>query len=110
MNHINEIVIGITGVVTSIAAWVYGGRQRSKNEQNETLTSGTSKIVDTSNALLDRLQQLLDQETARAASEREHRESCEKSLSEHKMMIEQLMGKVKKLELQINENYGQKDT
>jgi hypothetical protein len=101
MNHINEIVIGITGVVTSIAAWMYGGKQRNKNEQNDTLTSGTAKIVDTSNALLDRLQQLLDQETLRVAAEREHRESCEKSLSEHKRMIEELMAKVKILESQI---------
>ncbi len=101
MNHINEIVIGVTGVVTSIAAWMYGGKQRNKNEQNETLTSGTSKIVNTSNALLDRLQQLLDQETGRVALEREHRESCEKSLRDHKRMIEELTKKVKFLESEI---------
>jgi hypothetical protein len=31
MNHINEIVIGITGVVTATAAWMYGGKQKNKN-------------------------------------------------------------------------------
>jgi ATP-dependent protease HslVU (ClpYQ) peptidase subunit len=98
MNHINEIVIGITGVVTATAAWMYGGKQKNKNEENDTLTSGTAKIVDTSNQLLDRLTQLLEQETDRVAEERKHRESCEKSLSEHKQMILELVSKVKSLE------------
>jgi hypothetical protein len=100
-NYTSEVIIGVTGIVTSIAAWLYGGRQKNQNEQNDTLTSGTSKIVDTSNALLDRLQQLLDQETARTEIEREHRESCEASLREHKRMLEDLYIKYNDLQKKL---------
>jgi polyhydroxyalkanoate synthesis regulator phasin len=92
--HSSEIAIAITGVVTSTTAWFLGGRQRAKADSTDTLTKGADQIVETSNKLLGRLDSMLEEE-------RSHRAMCEKSLSEHKVMIDELNRKVKSLEGKI---------
>jgi hypothetical protein len=89
--HSAEIAIGVTGLVTSMTAWFLGGRQRTKNDSTDTLTKGADQIVETSNKLLGRLDAMLEEE-------RSHRAMCEKALSEHKAMLDELNIKVKQLE------------
>jgi uncharacterized protein Yka (UPF0111/DUF47 family) len=81
--HLPEIVIGIVGVATTSAAWLMGGRQRTKNEKDDTLTRGADQIVETSNKLLSTLQAMLDEE-------RRHRQSCESKLDEFERKIKEL--------------------
>lgn len=87
----SEILISLAGIVTSITAWILGGKQSSKNQTKDTLTAGADRIVETSNKLLTRLEQMLDEET-------KHKENCEKSLKEHKRLINELRKKVENLE------------
>lgn len=101
MNHTTEIVIGIVGLTTTVAAWVMGGKQKANNERTDAITAGTDKIVETSNKMLERLEKLLNDETERLHHEKTHRELCEKSLTEHKLMIGELQVKVANLEKQI---------
>jgi len=89
-----EIAIGITGLVATMAAWRFGGRQRAKNENTDAITKGTDQIVETSSKLLAKLDQMLDEE-------REHRIACETSLGEHKELIVNLTKKVAELEKRI---------
>lgn len=96
--YITEIVIGVTGVATTGAAWYFGGMQKNKNEKNDTLTRGADQIVDTSNKLLDMLNSLLTEERERTKEERDHRQNCENSLAEHKLLIDDLNKKVDILE------------
>jgi predicted P-loop ATPase/GTPase len=65
------------------------------------LTRGADQIVDTSNKLLETLQNLLSEERERVNEERKHRELCETSLSQHKRMIDELSKKVKQLETKM---------
>jgi len=99
--YYSDIAIATAGVITAAGAWFLGGRQKNKNHSDEVLTRGADQIVDTSNKLLETLQHLLQEERNRVREEREHREMCEKSLKEHKDMIEVLNMKVKKLEYAI---------
>jgi len=96
--HLTEIVIGVTGVATTAAAWYFGGRQKNKNEKDDTLTRGADQIVDTSNKLLDMLNNLLTEERERTREERQHKQNCENSLAEHKLLIDDLKKKVDILE------------
>lgn len=100
-NYTTEIVVGVIGLTTTIAAWVMGGKQKANNERTDAITAGTDKIVETSNKMLERLEKLLADETERLQTEKSHREMCEKSLSEHKRLINELQEKVAKLERQI---------
>ena len=99
--HLTEIVIGVTGVATTAAAWWFGGRQRNKNESDDILTRGADQIVDTSNKLLEMLNHLLAEERERTKEEREHREMCETALAHHKRMIDELKKKVNALEKKV---------
>jgi hypothetical protein len=99
--HLTEIVIGVTGVATTAAAWWFGGRQRNKVEKDDALTRGADQIVDTSNKLLSTLEALLKEERERVTEERTHREMCEASLGEHKRMIDELKRKVNALEKKL---------
>jgi uncharacterized protein Yka (UPF0111/DUF47 family) len=81
--HLPEIVIGIVGVAATSAAWLMGGRQRTKNEKDDTLTRGADQIVETSNKLLSTLQAMLEEE-------RRHRQSCESKLDEFEQKIKEL--------------------
>ena len=99
--YTTEIVIGITGIATTAAAWYFGGRQRTKVESDEVLTKGADKIVDTTNKLLDRLNVIVEEERQRTQEERKHRETCEASLREHKRLIDDLKKKVNALEKKL---------
>lgn len=84
------IMTGITGLATTIIAWYYGGKQKAKSDSHDAITRGTDAIVDTSNKLLEMVQDMLNEE-------RQHRASCEKSLTEHKTQIDQLADEIKEL-------------
>lgn len=81
----NDILLALiatgTGIVTTITAWVWGGRQKNKNERTDAITRGTDKIVETSNRMLDRLNEMVIKAQEAAEIEREHRNYCEKELS-----------------------------
>jgi uncharacterized protein HemX len=96
--YYSEIAIATAGIITAGGAWFLGGRQQHKNHSDEVLTRGADQIVDTSNKLLETLQNLLTEERARVKEERVHKQNCEDSLAEHKRMIEALSKKVKQLE------------
>jgi hypothetical protein len=96
--YYSEIAIATAGIITAAGAWFLGGRQKHKNHSDEVLTRGADQIVDTSNKLLETLQNLLNEERERVKEERTHRELCETSLLEHKRMIDGLSKKVKLLE------------
>lgn len=100
--YLTEIIIGTIGIATATTTWFLGGRQMTKNNNNETLVRGADSIVDSSNKLLDSLNSLVQQETARAQTEREHRENCEASLSKQRLLIDDLQRKLAKLELKIS--------
>jgi hypothetical protein len=78
-----EIGLSVLGVVSAsyniYLHWKFGGKQ-------DAITSGTDKIVDQSNKLLDRMDTMI-------AQEREHREHCETSLKELRQEIELLKQK-----------------
>jgi hypothetical protein len=99
--YYSDIAIATAGVITTAGAWFLGGRQKHKNASDEVLTRGADQIVDTSNKLLETLQNLLSEERERVNEERKHRELCETSLSQHKRMIDDLSKKVKQLETKI---------
>lgn len=91
------ITTGVVGLVTTLAAWALGGRHKARAEYSDSITAGTDKIVDTSKKLLETMEAMLLQERERVRSvqehvtlEREHRESCEKALSEHAKLIKDL--------------------
>jgi hypothetical protein len=100
--YITEIVIGTVGIATATTTWFLGGRQMSRNNQNETLVRGADSIVDSSNKLLNTLNNLVEQETARAEVEREHRINCETSLAQQRKLIDDLQLKIHNLELKIS--------
>lgn len=96
-DNVGYIVTGGIGIVATIVSWRLGGRQTS-------LTDGTEKIVKTSNSLLTKMDEMLDQERQRFDQEREHvkierdhRESCEKALSEHAKLIEELRNEIENI-------------
>lgn len=99
--HLTEIVIGITGVATTAAAWYFGGRQRTKVESDDVLMRGADSIVDTSNKLLETLKQMLEEERERTRVEHEHRQNCETLLKEHRKYIDELKRKVTQLEKKL---------
>jgi hypothetical protein len=99
--YYSDIAIATAGVITTAGAWFLGGRQKHKNASDEVLTRGADQIVDTSNKLLETLQNLLSEERERVNEERKHRELCETSLSQHKRMIDELSKKVKQLETKM---------
>lgn len=89
------ITTGVVGLVTTIAAWGLGGRHKARNEYSDSITAGTDQIVNTSKKLLETMEAMLDQERERvtaiqehAALEREHRETCEAALKEHKGLLD----------------------
>lgn len=81
--HMTEIVVGVVGVATTATAWMLGGRQRTKNESDDTLTKGANQIVETSNNLLTTLQTMLSEE-------RTHRQDCETKLRDLGIKIDEL--------------------
>lgn len=99
--YYSDIAIATAGVITTAGAWFLGGRQKHKNASDEVLTRGADQIVDTSNKLLETLQNLLSEERERVNEERKHRELCETSLTQHKRMIDDLSKKVKQLETKM---------
>ena len=99
--HLTEIGIAITGIATTAVAWYFGGKQRSKVEADDVLMRGADSIVDTTNKLLDRLNTIVEEERTRTNEERQHRETCEASLREHKKLIDDLKKKVSALEKTI---------
>jgi hypothetical protein len=99
--YYSDIAIATAGVITTAGAWFLGGRQKHKNASDEVLTRGADQIVDTSNKLLETLQNLLSEERERVNEERKHRELCETSLAQHKRMIDDLSKKVKQLETKM---------
>lgn len=101
-DHYGEIAVGIVGFIGTIIAYFTKGRQQNKNEKVDSITSGTDKIVETSNKLLERFEELLN-------SEQKHRKACEESLRNHKKMIDDTNKKVRVLENKIK-HYSKNDT
>lgn len=101
-DHYGEIATGIVGFIGMIVAWFTKGKQQNKNEKVDSITSGTDKIVETSNKLLERFEELLN-------SEQKHRKACEESLRNHKKMIDDTNKKVRILEKKVK-YYTQNDT
>jgi len=99
--YASEITLIVSGLMTTAGAWFLGGKQVSRNKTNETLTSGANQIVDTSKKLLETLERISEEEREKAEVEKRHKESCEKSLLEHKEMLNILDKKVKFLETKI---------
>ena len=100
MTKYEIILSGVSLVTTSVAsvlAWKLGGKQRASNERADAITAGTDKIVDSSNKLLQRMDEMLVQEQERVKVERDHREMCERELKEQKAMIEELRKEINKL-------------
>jgi hypothetical protein len=99
--YASEITLIVSGLITTAGAWFLGGKQVSRNKTNETLTSGANQIVDSSKKLLETLERISEEEREKAIIERTHKESCEKSLLEHKVMLQSLSKKVACLEKKI---------
>jgi len=89
-----EIGLSVLGVVSAsyniYLHWRLGGKQEASNSEKDTLTHGADRLIDSSNKLLDKMQQMLEQEIERVNLEREHREHCETSLKELRKEIELL--------------------
>jgi hypothetical protein len=89
-----ELTLGVVTLVSSsiniLLMWKFGGKQSNNNTRADAITSGTDKIVDSTNKLLERMDYMLDQE-------REHREKCEHSLSEHAALIYDLRKEIELL-------------
>jgi phage gp37-like protein len=99
--YMSEMAILLVGTLTTAVAWFLGGKQKATNEKTDSITVGVDRIVETSNRMIERFERLLEDESQRLASEKSHREMCEVSLREHKMLIDVLNDKVKKLENQM---------
>jgi hypothetical protein len=90
-DHMSDIIIGVIGITTTATAWFLGGKQRSKNDKDDTLTKGANQIVETSNNLLSTIRGYW-------AEEREHRISCEEALRKSDQRIDELERKLEQLE------------
>jgi len=93
--YATEIATAIVALTGMAGSWFLGGKQASRNKTNDSLTKGADQIVDTSNKLLAKLEQISNDERERAESERTHREICEKSLSVLTEKVEYLENKIK---------------
>lgn len=90
MNDYRTELIGIVGAaVAGLIGWVFGGKQKAKTDQTDSITRGTDKIVDTSTKLLEKLENMLNEsreneKIARIredeAKQREHK--CEQQVAE----------------------------
>ncbi len=89
-----EIGLSVLGVVSAsyniYLHWRLGGKQQASNSEKDTLTHGADRLIDSSNKLLEKMQQMLEQEIERVNLERDHREHCENSLKELREEIELL--------------------
>lgn len=94
MEYQNQIFGAIVLVVTSYVAWILGGRQKSRNDTNDSITKGTDTLINT-------LEKLIEIANQNIESERSHRLSCEKSLGEHKVMIDQLRKEINQLKKKL---------
>ena len=81
--HAPEIVVATIGVVSTYVAWLLGGKQNAKNSKDDTLTRGADMIVESSQKLLQTLEKMLEEE-------RQHRQTCEDSMREMKLEIDEL--------------------
>jgi hypothetical protein len=90
----NAIIVAVTGLLTGVAGWLFGGKQKLKIDSNDVLTKGADSIVETSNKLLTMLQVMVEEE-------RDHRKSCEESLKEHKNLISKLDSEIKQLKRKL---------
>ena len=97
-NYLSEILQITTAIIVTSLAWFFGGKQTSKRKTENTLTQGADQIVDTSQKLIETLDRYLSESRIREKKERMHKETCEKSLKEHKIQINKLHRKVAKLE------------
>jgi len=97
-NYLSEILQITTAIIVTSLAWFFGGKQTSKRKTENTLTQGADQIVDTSQKLIETLDRYLSASRIREKKERTHKETCEKSLKEHKIQINKLHRKVAKLE------------
>ena len=104
--YLGEIVTGVVGITAAASAWFFGARQASKRKDDNVLTKGADKIVDSSGKLLDKLNILLEQEQERTERERIHRETCEESLRRYKKQLDKVEREVKYLKRNIYENKG----
>lgn len=96
-DNVGVIITGGIGIVATIVSWQLGGRQTS-------LTDGVDKITKTSNNLLTKMDEMLDQERKRFEQEREHvkierehREMCEVALKEHKELLDDLRKEIEEI-------------
>lgn len=94
MEYQNQILGAIILSVSSYVAWILGGRQRSKNNTNDSITKGTDSLINT-------LEKLIEIANENIESERSHRISCEKSLAEHKQMIDELRVEINNLKTKM---------
>jgi hypothetical protein len=96
-----EIGLSVVGLVSATyniyLHWRLGGKQTVDNQTKDSITAGTDKIVETSNKLLEKMEQMLMQESLRTKVEKDHRESCEKQLAEHQKQINLLTKEIEKL-------------
>lgn len=92
--NLPAIITGVVGVVTTVTAWLMGGKQNAQAQKDDVITKGTDQIVETSNKLLQTLEQMLNEE-------RSHRVNCENSLSEHKTLIDELRREVNQLKKKV---------
>lgn len=97
MDYKTEILAGIITIVTGIVSWRLGGKQAAKSQTNDSITSGTDKIVDTSNKLIDRMESILKQEQERTSIEREHRENCESKLKAYEEKLKHNQKEINRL-------------
>jgi hypothetical protein len=77
------VIAGATTLVSTIAAWVMGGRQATKSTEKDALTKGADQIVETSGKLLITLEKMVE-------DERTHRIDCETKLAALKGEIDKL--------------------
>lgn len=94
--NLPAIVTGVIGLTTTLAAWLMGGKQNAKAHKDDVITKGTDQIVETSNKLLQTLEQMLKEE-------RSHRTSCEASLIEHKKKMDKQDSLIEEQRLLIEE-------
>ena len=93
-----EIGLSVLGVVSAsyniYLHWRLGGKQHASNSEKDTLTHGADRLIDSSNKLLEKMQQMLEQEIERVNLERDHRELCEKALRDHQNQLDLLQREV----------------
>jgi ornithine cyclodeaminase/alanine dehydrogenase-like protein (mu-crystallin family) len=87
-SNTTQLIIASSGILTTVSAWILGGRKKAKIDSLTIVSDGADKLVDSTLKLVDRLEQYLSEE-------KQHTNKCEERLKIQDDKIQELQDIVK---------------